>query len=78
MDKSREDMVEQLKRNDTEFRRLWEEHQELKRQLAVFRTKPVLMPHDEIEVKRLKKIKLAGKDRMETILHENRSVPIAS
>ena len=76
MDKTRERIVEDLKTTDHEFRQLWDEHQDLKRQLADIDAKPRLTPNDEMEIKRLKKIKLAGKDKMEARIL--RAMPAAS
>ena len=65
MSKARSEIVEELKTKDEEFRRLREEHEDLEHQIEALGAKPALTPHDEMEIKRLKKIKLAGKDKME-------------
>ena len=54
--------------HDEELKTLYAEHQELKRQLEVFRNKHYLTTEEEIEEKRIQKLKLASKDRMMAIL----------
>ena len=57
---------------DEEFRRLSEEHVEFERQLDQFNSKSFLTPTEEMERKKIQKLKLAGKDRMEMILSSHR------
>jgi hypothetical protein len=47
---------------------LYEEHQQFKRRLESFRDKPYLTTEEELEKKRIQKLKLAQKDRMMVIL----------
>ncbi|HUO03557.1 MAG TPA: hypothetical protein VMU16_00035 [Candidatus Binataceae bacterium] len=47
---------------------LYDEHQEFKRKLQEFRQKHRLTAEEEIEEKRIQKLKLASKDRMMAIL----------
>ncbi len=49
---------------DTEFLELWQEHKDLKKQLKDLESKPILSSEEEIEVKRIKRLKLQGKDRI--------------
>jgi len=53
---------------DPELKRLHEEHLQLERQLAQLNHKGFLNAEEEVERKRLQKVKLAGKDRMMEIL----------
>jgi len=54
--------------HDEELRGLYTEHQELKQKLEVFRNKLYLTNEEEVEEKRIRKLKLAQKDRMMAIL----------
>lgn len=50
--------------SDPEFKKLWDEHHELKEKVRELDQKTYLTPEEEIEVKRIKRIKLRGKDRI--------------
>jgi len=50
------------------LRALWEEHLQFKRKLEDFRDKAYLTNDEEMEKKRIQKLKLASKDRMMMIL----------
>lgn len=65
-----EALVKKLVNENEEFRKLYEEHLELKSKIAEFDNKHYITPEEELERKRLQKIKLAGKDRMFEILKE--------
>ena len=67
-----EALIEQIKQQDTEFRRLLEEHQQYETQLATYVNLRFLTSEQEIERKRLQKLKLQGKDRMLAILQQYR------
>jgi len=54
--------------HDEELRGLYTEHQELKQKLEVFRNKLYLTNEEEVEEKRIRKLKLQSKDRMMAIL----------
>jgi hypothetical protein len=68
-----EALVEQLKREDTEFRRLLDEHQKYETQLVAYADLRFLTNEQEIERKRLQKLKLQGKDRLVAILQHYQS-----
>ena len=53
-------------------RRYYEEHNDLKRQLGSLQQKHYLTPEEEVEKKRLQKLKLAGKDKIMQILARHR------
>jgi len=59
--------------HDDEMRALYAEHQELKHQLEAFRDKIHLSTEEELEKKRIQKLKLASKDKLMEILerHQN-------
>ena len=58
---------ESLLASNEEYRRLYQEHTELESRLKVLSEKVVLTDAEQIEESKLKKLKLAGRDRMETI-----------
>jgi uncharacterized protein len=53
-------------------KKYYEEHQELERKLAEFQHKHHLSPDEEVEKKRLQKLKLLGKDKIMEILGRHR------
>jgi uncharacterized protein YdcH (DUF465 family) len=59
---------ERLARENEEFRRMVLEHEELERQVRELERRVYLSAEEEGELKRIKKLKLAGKDRMEAML----------
>ncbi len=67
-----EEIVEILKRENEEFRRLAEEHRSLDNMLIEMDRKPYLTPDEEIERKRIQKLKLNKKDRMAELIREYR------
>jgi hypothetical protein len=54
-----------------------EEHQALERDLEKYLAKRYLTPSEEVEKKRIQKLKLAGRDRMEEILADYRRRRVA-
>jgi uncharacterized protein YdcH (DUF465 family) len=73
MEKREEELIHSLLDRDAELRRYYEEHLELERQLDQLRQKHHLTPDEEMEQKRIQKIKLAGKDRIMEILGRYRA-----
>ncbi len=67
-----EELIEKLMRENDEFRKAKLAHSELAKQLDEMENKPYLTPQDEIDIKILKKKKLAHKDQMERILLQHR------
>ena len=67
-----EQLIISLVDRDPELKRLHDEHVQLEKQLAQLNHKGFLNSDEEIERKRLQKIKLAGKDRMMEILNRYR------
>ena len=63
-----EDLRLRLMRENEEFRLMVHEHEELERQVAALERRVHLSADEEMELKRIKKLKLAGKDRMEAML----------
>ena len=66
-----EAMVTRLRQEDIEFRRLLDEHQQYESQLEAYTSLPYLSSEQEMERKRLQKLKLQGKDRMLVILQQH-------
>jgi uncharacterized protein YdcH (DUF465 family) len=67
-----ESLVERLARENEEFSKAKQAHSELSKQVDELEKKGFLTPREELEVKMLKKKKLAYKDRMEQILVQHR------
>jgi uncharacterized protein YdcH (DUF465 family) len=63
-----EELVERLMRENEEFSKAKQAHSQLAKQLDELEQKSFLSPQDEMEIKILKKKKLALKDQMERIL----------
>ena len=72
MEKKDEDLIQSLLEREPELRRYYEEHVALEQQLGSFQQKLYLTPDEEIEKKRLQKLKLAGKDKIMEILSRHR------
>lgn len=67
-----EALIERLMRENEEFIRFKRAHSELSAKLEELEKKPFLTPQDEMEIKIIKKKKLACKDEMEKILRKYR------
>ena len=67
-----EELVERLMRENEEFLKAKQAHLQLANQLEELEKKPFLTPQDEMEIKIIKKKKLALKDQMEKILIQYR------
>ncbi|WP_305047004.1 YdcH family protein [Geoalkalibacter sp.] len=63
-------LVERLVGENPKFRMLFEEHQLLEKELIEFEKKRYLTAEEEMERKKIQKIKLAGKDEMARILRD--------
>jgi hypothetical protein len=72
MERKDEELIKTLLDRDPELRQFYEEHVTLERQLADFQGRSHLTPEEEVEKKRIQKLKLAGKDRMMEILSRHR------
>jgi uncharacterized protein YdcH (DUF465 family) len=66
------ELIEQLTDKDPELKKFWDEHLNYERLLEEFNRRPYLTAAEAIERKRLQKLKLAGRDRMEQILEKYR------
>jgi len=63
-----EELVERLMKENEEFSKIKQAHSQLAKQLEELEEKSFLSPQDEMEIRILKKKKLALKDQMEKIL----------
>jgi len=72
---SEEEIIETLKKDNEEFRRLYQEHRQLDSMLSELNKKHHLTPEEEFEVLRMKKEKLSKKDKIaELIKHFKSSI----
>ncbi|HWH80301.1 MAG TPA: hypothetical protein VNT76_23135 [Candidatus Binatus sp.] len=67
-----EQTIVSLLDKDPELRKCYDEHQEFEKKLAEYQHKHHLSPEEEVEMKRIQKLKLVGKDRMMEILGRHR------
>ncbi|MDL1966119.1 MAG: DUF465 domain-containing protein [Candidatus Desulfofervidus auxilii] len=68
MEQKEIDLISKLINKDQELKKLWEEHLELEEKIEEYNKRVYLTPEEELEKNRLKKIKLAGKDKILAIL----------
>ena len=66
------DLIQRLSEENPRFRKLHEEHLLFEKQLQELDERTYLTPEEDLERKKIQKLKLAGKDEMETILREFR------
>lgn len=67
-----EALVARLMVENTEFKQLEQEHRKLEDNLMAYETHVYLSPEEELERKRLQKLKLAAKDRMMDIIRRTK------
>jgi uncharacterized protein len=72
MEFKEEHAIVSLLDKDPELKKFYEEHREFEKKLAEFQHKHHLTPEEELEMKRIQKLKLVGKDRTMEILGRNR------
>jgi uncharacterized protein YdcH (DUF465 family) len=72
MEFKEEHAIVSLLDKDPELKKFYEEHREFEKKLAEFQHKHHLTPEEELEMKRIQKLKLVGKDRMMAILGRHR------
>ena len=72
MEKYDEDLLSQWIDKDPELKRYVQEHHEFEQKLEKLERKAFLTTEEETERKKLKKLKLRGKDQIEAILSEYR------
>ncbi len=72
MEKRDEELIKRFIKDDPILKKHWEEHLIFERQLEVYNTRIYLTPEEELEKKRIQKLKLAGRDKIEQILSRYR------
>jgi len=71
MEQREVELIERHAVHDEELKAVYQQHLELKRQLENFRGKLYLTATEELEKKRIQKLKLASKDRLMALLHRH-------
>lgn len=66
------DLIDRLIKTDAELAELWKAHLEYEKQLSRFEGKPYLSPAEDAEFKQIKKMKLAGKTKIQAIMDKYR------
>ncbi len=72
MAKKNMELIQRLSEENPRFRKLHEEHLLFEKQLQDLDERAYLTPEEDLERKKIQKLKLAGKDEMESILREYR------
>ena len=65
-------LMARLRIEDTEYQKWEQEHKQLENTLMLFETHRYLTPEEEVERKRIQKLKLAVKDKMMDIIRRTR------
>ncbi|MBM4288631.1 MAG: DUF465 domain-containing protein [Deltaproteobacteria bacterium] len=73
MEKADEELVARWIDHDPELQRRIAEHQDFERQLEEFNRRSYLTADETVERRRIQKLKLAGRDRIEQILAHYRA-----
>ncbi len=73
MEKRDHELIQKYICTDAELKRHIDEHEEYEEKLQEFNRRIYLNPDEELEKKRLQKLKLAGRDRIEAILSKYRT-----
>jgi len=73
MEKRDLELIQKHISSDAELKRYMDEHEEYERKLQTFNQRIYLTPEEEMERKRLQKLKLVGRDRIEAILSKYRA-----
>lgn len=66
------ELIKKLSSQDVFLRQLYDEHVSFEKKLEKLDRKPFLNREEELERKRLQKLKLQGRDRIEEILTKHR------
>jgi hypothetical protein len=72
METREEQVIVSLLDKDPELKKYYEEHRELEKKLSEYQHKHHLSPDEEMEMKRIQKLKLVGKDKIMEILVKHR------
>ena len=71
MELQEKELLEKLMLENSELKELIAKHADYEAQLEEMNQRPSLSPEDDLERKRIQKAKLAGKDRIQSILEEH-------
>lgn len=66
------DLIQRLSEENPRFRKLHEEHILFEKKLQEYEEMTYISDDEEMEIKKIKKLKLAGKEEMEAMLNEYR------
>ncbi len=67
-----QDLTQRLSEENPRFRKLYEEHMLFEKKLQEYEEMTYLSEEADLERKKVQKLKLAGKDEMETMLRDFR------
>ncbi len=67
-----QDLTQRLSEENPRFRKLYEEHVLFEKKLQEYENLTYLSEEEDVERKKIQKLKLAGKDEMESILRDCR------
>ena len=73
MEKRDLELIQKYIPDDPELKKFMEEHEGYERKLEQFKCQAYLSADEEMEKKKIQKLKLAGRDRIEAILARYRS-----
>ena len=73
MDQRVQDQLEALRKSHPEVDTLIQEHRTLDEQVKELSTKAFLTPEEDVELHRLMKEKLRLKDKLEAVIHQQKS-----
>ncbi|MGB9698310.1 MAG: DUF465 domain-containing protein [Thermodesulfobacteriota bacterium] len=73
MEKRDLELIQKYINVDPELKRYMQEHEEFEKKLEEMNRRIYLTPEEEVERKKIQKLKLAGRDRIEAILAKYRS-----
>ena len=77
MEKQDLDLINRYIQEDPQLKRYMDEHLEFERLLEEYNRRPYLTAEESLERKRLQKMKLAGRDKIEQILAKYRKEDVA-
>ena len=72
MEESDKKLIEKVIGQDKELERYVKEHISFEKKLDEYTKRPYLTPEEELERKKIQKLKLAGRDKLEEILAKYR------
>ncbi|MEW5726156.1 MAG: DUF465 domain-containing protein [Thermodesulfobacteriota bacterium] len=67
------ELIERLKSENPRLAELWEQHQRFEAELEELNRRVYLTPEEQVRSRETRKLKLAGRDEMETILARHRA-----